>query len=109
MFSTSVSYTGITHFKDYLVALSLVPRSKNEWSYTSTPPIRLHGVVLRWNTGTTLALPILNELIVTCLFYVIWDSDRTRFSLCQWWSASSLPRATFSRRKICATEWNVFI
>jgi hypothetical protein len=26
--------------------LHLVPRSKNEWSYTSTPPIRLHGVVL---------------------------------------------------------------
>jgi hypothetical protein len=26
--------------------LRLVPRSKNEWSYTSTPPIRLHGVVL---------------------------------------------------------------
>jgi hypothetical protein len=24
----------------------LVPRSKNAWSYTSTPPIRLHGVVL---------------------------------------------------------------
>jgi hypothetical protein len=24
----------------------LVPRSKNEWSYTSTPPICLHGVVL---------------------------------------------------------------
>jgi len=24
----------------------LVPRSRNEWSYTSTPPIRLHGVVL---------------------------------------------------------------
>jgi hypothetical protein len=24
----------------------LVPRSKNEWSYTSTPPIRLNGVVL---------------------------------------------------------------
>jgi hypothetical protein len=24
----------------------LVPRSKNEWSYTSTPPIRFHGVVL---------------------------------------------------------------
>jgi hypothetical protein len=23
----------------------LVPRSKNMWSYTSTPPIRLHGVV----------------------------------------------------------------
>jgi hypothetical protein len=24
----------------------LVPKSKNVWSYTSTPPIRLHGVVL---------------------------------------------------------------
>jgi hypothetical protein len=23
-----------------------VPRSKNAWSYTSTPPIRLYGVVL---------------------------------------------------------------
>jgi len=26
--------------------LSLVPRSKNAWSYIYTPPIRLHGVVL---------------------------------------------------------------
>jgi len=26
--------------------LHLVPRSKNAWSYSSTPPIRLHGVVL---------------------------------------------------------------
>jgi hypothetical protein len=26
--------------------LHLVPRSKNEWSYTFTPPIRFHGVVL---------------------------------------------------------------
>jgi hypothetical protein len=25
--------------------LRLVPRSKNEWSYISTPPIRHHGVV----------------------------------------------------------------
>jgi hypothetical protein len=24
----------------------LMPRSKNEWSYTSIPPVRLHGVVL---------------------------------------------------------------
>jgi hypothetical protein len=24
----------------------LAPRSKNEWNYTTTPPIRLHGVVL---------------------------------------------------------------
>jgi hypothetical protein len=27
---------------------------KNEWSYTSTPPIRLHGVVLCYSTGSTL-------------------------------------------------------
>jgi hypothetical protein len=26
--------------------LHLVQRSKNEWSYTSTPPLHLHGVVL---------------------------------------------------------------
>jgi hypothetical protein len=26
--------------------LHLVRRSKDEWSYTSIPPIRLHGVVL---------------------------------------------------------------
>jgi hypothetical protein len=26
--------------------LILVPRSKNAWSYTSTPPTRLRGVVL---------------------------------------------------------------
>jgi len=29
------------------VHLHLVPKSKNAYSYTSTPPIRLHGVVLR--------------------------------------------------------------
>jgi hypothetical protein len=26
--------------------LHLVPRAKNEWSYTAIPPTRLHGVVL---------------------------------------------------------------
>jgi hypothetical protein len=30
---------------------------KNAWSYTSTPPIRLHGVVLSRSTRTTLPLP----------------------------------------------------
>jgi hypothetical protein len=30
------------------------PRSKNGWSSTSTSPVRLHGVVLRGSTGTTL-------------------------------------------------------
>jgi len=29
------------------IYLHLVPRSKNEWSYTSTPPLHLHGVVLK--------------------------------------------------------------
>jgi len=28
--------------------LHLVPRSKNEWSYTSILPLRLHGVVLSY-------------------------------------------------------------
>jgi hypothetical protein len=32
--------------------LRLVPRSKDGWSCTSTPSIRLHGVVLRGSTGT---------------------------------------------------------
>jgi hypothetical protein len=32
---------------------------KNAWSYTSTPAIRLHGVVLRWSTGTTLCIKLL--------------------------------------------------
>jgi len=27
---------------------------KNAWNYTSIPPLRLDGVVLNWNTGTTL-------------------------------------------------------
>jgi hypothetical protein len=33
--------------------LHVVPRSKNEWSYISTPPIRLHGVALRGNLTFT--------------------------------------------------------
>jgi hypothetical protein len=33
--------------------LHLVPRSKDEWNYTSTPPVRLHGVVLSYSAGTT--------------------------------------------------------
>jgi hypothetical protein len=35
--------------------LHLVPRSKNAWSYTSTPKIGLHGMVpIKKSTGTTL-------------------------------------------------------
>jgi hypothetical protein len=29
-------------------------RVKNAWSYTSTPPIRLHGVVLNYSAGMSL-------------------------------------------------------
>jgi hypothetical protein len=42
--------------------LHLLPRSKNEWSYTSTPPIRLHGVVLRYSTGTTLPFTFIRDM-----------------------------------------------
>jgi hypothetical protein len=38
--------------------LHLVPRSKNEWMYTSAPPIRLNSVVLTEGTGTILTLPL---------------------------------------------------
>jgi hypothetical protein len=40
-----------------------VPRSVNAWSYTSTPPIRLHGMVLSLKKITgTLPLPYLTEI-----------------------------------------------
>jgi hypothetical protein len=39
------------------IHLRIVLRSKNGWSCTSTPPIRLNGAVLRGSTGTTLPLP----------------------------------------------------
>jgi hypothetical protein len=39
---------------------------KNAWGYTSTPPIRLHGMVLsQKSTGTTLLLPLLLEYIIS--------------------------------------------
>jgi hypothetical protein len=41
--------------------LHLVPRSKNEWSCTTTSPIRLHGVVLikkKQRDNFTLPLPL---------------------------------------------------
>jgi hypothetical protein len=41
--SYSCMYEGV--FKSFRL-LHLVPRSKNAWRYTSTPPVRFHGVVL---------------------------------------------------------------
>jgi hypothetical protein len=44
--STGASSLGVKRPSVKLTThLHLVPRSKNEWSYTSTPLIRLHGVV----------------------------------------------------------------
>jgi hypothetical protein len=38
---------------EYFDTLSGMPRSENEWSYTSTTPIRLHGAVLSyWDNFT---------------------------------------------------------
>jgi hypothetical protein len=47
---------------------------KNTWSSTSTSPIRLHGAVLSWSTGTNLSLRLwrftlgggYSNVIVTC-------------------------------------------
>jgi len=35
-----------------------IAEAKSVLSYTSTPPIRLHGVVFSYSTGTTLPLPL---------------------------------------------------
>jgi len=48
----------------------LVPRSKNAWSYTSTPSVSYHGLVLSQSTGNILTLPYLwpdnGKLIQVC-------------------------------------------
>jgi hypothetical protein len=43
---------------------------KNVWSYTSTPPIRLHGVVLSWAQGQ-LYLFLCLIFIFTCTFILL--------------------------------------
>jgi hypothetical protein len=49
---------------------------KNAWSYTSTLPVRLHGVVLSWSTGTTLPLPCSQTPSVYVL-PLMWDTAYT--------------------------------
>jgi len=44
--SYSVGTRGSSLGVKLTIHLRLEPRSKNAWSYTFTPPIRLHGVVL---------------------------------------------------------------
>jgi hypothetical protein len=42
----------------------------NVWSYTSTPPILFHGVLLSYSTGTTLPLPLYPYVCFTNFTYV---------------------------------------
>jgi hypothetical protein len=45
--TTYCSYTKVYEiYTEKRCESHLVPRSRNEWNYTSTTPIRLHGVVL---------------------------------------------------------------
>jgi hypothetical protein len=73
--------------------LHLLPKSKNEWNYTYTPTIRLHGVMLSYSTGTTLPLPDLNfvthystKLHATKFYPVICSQRSRKFSLSVWTS-----------------------
>jgi hypothetical protein len=43
--------------------LHLVPRSKNAWSYTSTPPIRPHGVLFRDNFTFTFIITLCKKQV----------------------------------------------
>jgi hypothetical protein len=55
------------HFVMYVkltIHLHPVQRSKNVWSYTSTPPIRLHGVVLTWHRDNFTFSPTVIDFIV---------------------------------------------
>jgi hypothetical protein len=51
--------------------LHLVPRSKNGWSYNSTPPIRLHGVVLIKNAQRQLYLYLFTFTHKTLLRFLL--------------------------------------
>jgi len=64
------------------LTIHLVPRSKNAWSYTSTP-IRLHGVVFslkKKDMGFTSTLTFTSSysiIVVTCLTELISNVDAT--------------------------------
>jgi len=63
--------------------LHLVLKSKNEWSYTSTPPIHLHSIVLNWSTGTTLPLPFTQDnSTITCIYLNNNDCSGSRSISC---------------------------
>jgi hypothetical protein len=52
--------------------LHVVPRSKNAWSYTSTPPMCIHGVVLgKKSTGTTLPYLFMYICMYVCMYVCV--------------------------------------
>jgi hypothetical protein len=53
--------------------------SKNGWSCTSTPPIRLHDVVLRESTGTTLPFTF---YVLQFGNHVSYSKSKALLSLC---------------------------
>jgi hypothetical protein len=64
--------------------LQLVPKSKNEWSYTFTPPIRLHGVVLklqkhRNNFTLYLCLHVLSDFECFFSYFMTFFSNTKKF------------------------------
>jgi len=52
----------------YPLAHSYSAEVKNAWSYTSTPPIRPHGVVLRHRENFVFTLTIMNSWVFPPLF-----------------------------------------
>jgi hypothetical protein len=55
-----------------------VPRSKNAWSYTSTPSIHLDGVVLSYSTRTTTTIIIIIIIIIitVCNIFKVANSKQ---------------------------------
>jgi hypothetical protein len=52
---------------------------KNMWRYTSTPPVRLNGVVIGYSTGTDLPTlyiyHILTKIANSCFFYFLFKKQ----------------------------------
>jgi hypothetical protein len=88
---------------------------KNAWSYTSTPPIRLHGVLLRKkkSTGTNLLQPILqwrlsiplavNVYFSTSFFVVLYSQRSVTDRSTSLWTGSGEINITSSPTRFCST------
>jgi len=83
--------------------LHLVPRSKNTWNYTSTPPIRLYGMVLSSSTGTPLPYFMISALDPNHVpLQKLGPSKLSIPHLCNW----SLCNWTNSRQQTTSWEAN---